>query len=251
MSKKTNSRCLAVLLATTVGSLALTVLPVEANAASGAVTTPAEYVSWLQSQEVTDPGAATVLQQYQALPGAQQAQFLNYINDPSFMSGLTAGTADTPEEDPGGKNSGKPITFVVQSQGDVQGGGDVQVVAGGGVDTSGGGNSPSSLGRSGDWTASYWVNDTVFGVKVTQVKLSEHYHSTSTRADKVYDCLASHYNYVPFSSFSHGAVQNWISAAGNAHCETAWTGHIDAGPSWSATEHMWADETGFRHGSLS
>ncbi|MFJ9732825.1 hypothetical protein ACIRUL_15950 [Streptomyces sp. NPDC101171] len=254
----------------------------QASIIASPTASPAAYEAWLKAQiDAGDANAIPTLNGFSKLSADKQTKFLNYIKDPSttqkfvaFLNGTTDSTSVDPNYDAVSGTIGldnPPSPFVgndgigtgvvsgaapTELASAVDQGGDETRTASTMLTTPSGISVPVSQvrGQAADWKASYWVNDKLFGIKISEVKIWVNYHSNTSRVTKVYSAGASHYDYVPRSSFSHSVVSKWISAAGNAHAETVWTAKVDlplAGSSeWSSTEHIWADETGFRGGSL-
>ncbi|MGW3746963.1 hypothetical protein ACWD62_42280 [Streptomyces sp. NPDC005146] len=261
----------------------------SAYAADDPLSSPTAYTAWLSTQSGSD--ASRVKSQFSALPADKQTQFLTYLKDPALNGNFVDFlNEDVPNADLENGNDGHmmhpswnpstqsisslpaenpatpfpangTMTAAMDSHSNSSGtvlatedlaGGDINLSVTAGIQNVSG-QTVTPQGTAGDWNSWYRVNDTLFGIKITQVKIWVNYHSTTSRVTKVYSADASHYNYVPFSSFGHGTVSKWISAAGNAHAQTTWTGTLyiqGYHPTWSAVEHMWADETGFRGGSL-
>ncbi|MEU1657199.1 hypothetical protein ABZ527_13750 [Streptomyces griseofuscus] len=261
-------------------ALTAATLTAAAPASQAATTDPtssaAAYKSWLADKiNAGDTNALHVYNGFSALSADKQTKFLAYLKDPSvtqkfvsFLNGATDNTGVDPNYDAttGGVGiDNPPSPFVNGDVSDIgvgaagtelasipDKGGDITYGASAGMTTPSGISMPiKQSAQAADWNAWYKVNDTMFGVKITEVKIWVNYHSNTKRATKVYSAGASHYNYVPFSTFSHSPVSKWISAAGNATAETTWTGKLEVvDTEWSATEHLWADETGFRGGWL-
>ncbi|MFB6784556.1 hypothetical protein ACFCX0_46700 [Streptomyces sp. NPDC056352] len=239
--------------AATVAGLALVALPGHASATDAGifgadVMTPGQYEDFLYTEEFNgDVEAGETLDQFQKLDAATKLEFVEYLSDPAVGEALGNFVNDVADED----------NFVTETRKEIYGG-DVVMEVETGVDdgvaaasTNSADSTFGTLGTAGDHSAWYSVSDTIFGVKVTWVKIGVNYNTSSTRTRKVYSGWTQHKNYVPFASFSHSPVSTWISAdpGNNAHAETVWTGKW-AGVTWSARERVWADQDGFKGGYL-
>lgn len=230
MPRMTNTRrAITAAVVSSLGALTLAAIPGQAvaDAPEDAVTSPQAYMEWLEDQD--DPDATKTLDQYKSLSEEKQGKFLEYIKDPEHFKEFI-------------KAVGNPVA----SRSELAGGDIV-------IERKSGDNGSSARGTAGDKSAWYSVSDTIFGVKVTTVKLGVNYRTTATKTTKVYGGWASHKNYVPVADFTHSAITNWISAnpGNNAHSETVWTGRWAGGlGSWSARERVWADQDGFKGGYL-
>ncbi|MGI5397117.1 hypothetical protein [Streptomyces sp. CA-251251] len=263
------------LLTTAVASFALVAAP-AGNAAEDPTSSPEAYSAWLSSKASSgDSRASNTLSQYKNLSVENQNKFLTYLKDPSITQDFIEVINKTddnsgidPQYDPitgsTGTDAGVPSPFPsggeTPASANAQGGivswssrndGDVEFTATAGT-TAVDGTEITTQGkaRAGDWHAWYKVNDKFLGIKVTEVKIWVDYRSSTSKVTKIYNAGGSHFNYVPFSSFTRSPMSKWISAAGNANVETVWTGKLTAGPEWSARERMWANETGFLDGYL-
>ncbi|MEU3047347.1 hypothetical protein ABZ705_12655 [Streptomyces sp. NPDC006984] len=114
------------------------------------------------------------------------------------------------------------------------------------------GPAASALAAASDKSAWHSVSDTIFGIKVTTVKLGVNYRVSGSRVTRVLSGWAGHTNFVPATTFEHTPIKNWISAdpGNNAHSETVWTGKFTGLGAWSCRHRVWADQDGFKGGYL-
>ncbi|MEU2765108.1 hypothetical protein ABZ712_32175 [Streptomyces sp. NPDC006906] len=218
----------------TLGAMTLAGMPGQAVAAEGNIpSTPESYVAWLEAKK--EPGAAETIDQFKALPEVKQEKFLDYLNKPDHFEAFM-GAVNSPEV----------------AKKTVLAGGDIVIEK----EEQNSSTNPSSgfgaMASAGDKSAWHSVSDKIFGVKVTTVKLGVNYRTTATRTTKVYGGWASHTNWVPALSFSHGVIKNWISAdpGNNAHSETVWQGEFALYGNWACRHRVWADQDGFKGGYL-
>ncbi|MFE3496273.1 hypothetical protein ACFXOS_24895 [Streptomyces sp. NPDC059175] len=211
-------------------------LPSQAAAAEAQLpSTPAAYVAWLEAQP--EPGAVETAAQFKALPKEKQERFLGYLNKPDHVEAFM----DVAQNPTKGQS--------------VLAGGDI-VISKEEANSSAGSssNSPSMLAKAASRDMSAWhsVSDTIFGVKVTTVKLGVNYRVSGKRVTAVLNGWASHTNWVPALSFDNQPIKNWISAdpGNNAHSETIWTGKFALYGTWSCRQRVWADQDGFKGGYL-
>ncbi|MEU3885781.1 hypothetical protein [Streptomyces sp. NPDC029041] len=214
-------------------------------------TTPEAYESYLVEQvELGDSGAQETLDQYQALSDGDKEEFVTLLNDPQRGQEIADLISDVSDIDNIDEEN-----YETDLRKETEGGKVVLEATLGVEETE---TPPSTEEELSDPSARYYdrsawysVSDTIFGVKVTTVKIGINYRTTKTRVVKVYSGWASHRNYVPFADFSHGPVKEWISAdpANNATAETVWQGEW-AGVDWDARERIWADQSGFKGGYL-
>ncbi|ELS53704.1 hypothetical protein [Streptomyces viridochromogenes] len=248
-AKMTRKRLLG-MAAVTVAAVTMTAIPATASA-TDAGTTPEAYEAYLVEQvELGDTEAQETLDQYQGLSEGEQEQFVTLLNDPQrgqeigdFISDVA--DIDTIDEE----------TYQTELRRESEDGNVVLEATLGVEETE---TPPSTDEELSDPSARYYdrrswysVSDTIFGVKVTTVKIGVNYRTTKTRVVKVYNGWASHRNYVPFADFSNSPVKEWISAdpANNATAETIWQGEW-AGIDWDARQRIWADQSGFKGGYL-
>lgn len=218
------------LLAGTIGAAVLVGLPTQATAAEVQLpSTPQGYVAWLENKK-SEPGAAETIAQFKALPKEKQEKFLGYLNKPDHFKALMD-VANSPT-----------------AKQNVLAGGDIVINK---EESNSSTNSPAVVADT-DKSAWHSVSDTIFGVKVTTVKLGVNYRVSGSRVTQVISGWASHTNWVPALSFDHEPIKNWISAdpGNNAHSETVWTGKFVAYGTWSCRHRMWADQDGFKGGYL-
>ncbi|WP_328747869.1 hypothetical protein OHT57_20275 [Streptomyces sp. NBC_00285] len=234
----------------TAAALSMVAMPTTASA-DDTGTTPEAYESYLVEQvELGDGDAQETLDQYQELSEGEQEQFVTLLNDP--QRGQELGDFLSDVSDVESIDEENYTTELRKEAAD----GDVVLEATLGVEET---ETPPTTdeelsdpsARYYDRSAWYSVSDTIFGVKVTTVKIGINYRTTSSRVVKAYNGWASHRNYVPFAEFSNSPVKEWISSdpANNATAETIWQGKW-AGFSWDARERIWADQGGFKGGYL-
>ncbi|MFV2117818.1 hypothetical protein ACE14D_04970 [Streptomyces sp. Act-28] len=256
-TEKMTRKRLAGLAAATVAALTFAAMPpaafaAEGDSASATATTPEAYEEYLVMQvELGDAEANETLAQFQELSDAEKEKFVDYLNDPQrgqelgdFISDISADPDSIDEE-----------SYVTEVRKETEGG-DVVLEAEIGAEVT---ETPPTTdeeiaepsAKYYDRSAWYTVSDTIFGVKVTKVKIGINYRTTRTRTVKVYNGWASHRNYVPFADFSNSPVKAWVSAdpANNATAETIWQGEW-AGIDWDARQRVWADQSGFKGGYL-
>ncbi|MFK0238723.1 hypothetical protein [Streptomyces vinaceus] len=227
-------RALVGAMAATMGALTLAGLPAQASAAEAALpSTPQAYVAWLEAKQ--DAGASETAEQFKALPQDKQEKFLGYLNKPDHIKAFM-----DVANDPTAKQK-------------VLAGGDI-VISRETSNSSGAANAPglSPAGTTGDMSAWHSVSDTLFGVKVTTVKLGVNYRVSGSRVTEVHNGWASHTNWVPATEFKNEPIKNWISAdpGNNAHSETIWTAKFATYGTWSCRHRMWADQDGVKDGYL-
>ncbi|MER6109747.1 hypothetical protein [Streptomyces hirsutus] len=222
--------------------------PGQATAAPPPIDPVAKYELYLSGLAASgNAGASETLGEFRNLPQEKKETFVDYLDNPEMGQALGEFISDGIDEE----------NFVTEQKRELYGG---DVVLESEVnfeetdDASTGASTMGAVGvqgTAGDKRAWYTVYDKIFGVKVTKVTIGVNYTTSKTRTLKVYSAYAAHYNYVPFSEFSHSPVQKWISAdpGNNAHGETVWTGEW-AGSEWSARQRVWADQDGFKGGYL-
>ncbi|MER8098113.1 hypothetical protein [Streptomyces goshikiensis] len=230
----TTRRGLLGVMAAAVGALTLSALPTQAVAAgTGLPATPQAYVAWLEAKQ--EPGAAEVATQFKALPKDKQQKFVGYMNEPEHFKAFMD-VANSPD--------GKERKVLA--------GGDIVIAKE--EATSGGANSEAVSGTAAARDMSAWhsVSDTLFGIKVTTVKLGVNYRVNGSRVTEVIGGWASHTNFVPVTTFEHTPIKNWISSdpGNNAHSETVWTGKFTGIGAWSCRHRVWADQDGLKDGYL-
>ncbi|WP_162602600.1 hypothetical protein [Streptomyces spongiicola] len=225
--RNTTRRGFVGILAAAMGAMTLAGLPGQAVAAESQIpSTPEAYVAWLEAK--SEPGAAETIAQFKELPAEKQKKFIGYLNAPDHFEAFMDAV-----ESPAAKRS-------VLADGDIV------------IDREEEGGVVSARGTAGDKSVWHSVSDTIFGVKVTTVKLGVNYRTTATRTTKVYGGWASHTNWVPALKFEHSPIRNWISAdpGNNAHSETVWKGEFAVYGVWSCRHRVWADQDGFKGGYL-
>ena len=247
--KMTRKR-LAGLAAVTAAALTMAAIPATASA-DGTGTTPEAYEAYLVEQvELGESDAQETLDQYQELSDGDKEEFVTLLNDPQrgqeigdFISDVS--DIETIDEE----------AYETELRKETE---DGKVVLEATLDVEETETPPTTDEELADPSARYYdrsawysVSDTIFGVKVTTVKIGVNYRTTSSRVVKVYNGWASHRNWVPFAEFSNSPVKEWISAnpANNAHAETIWQGKW-SGITWDARERIWADQGGFKGGYL-
>ncbi|WP_256987744.1 twin-arginine translocation signal domain-containing protein [Streptomyces sp. BR123] len=221
--------------ATAVGAMALAGMPGQAVAAEAPVpNTPGAYVSWLQQKG--GAGSAETIAQFKALPKDKQERFLGYLNKPEHFKAFMDVASSTTE-----KQRVLADGDIVISKEEENSNSEAAAEP-----------TPTAFAATRDRSAWHSVSDTIFGIKVTTVKLGVHYRTTGNRVTKVINGWAGHTNFVPATTFDNSPIKNWISAnpANNAHSETVWTGKFVGFGSWSCRHRVWADQDGFKGGYL-
>ncbi|MFG2354164.1 hypothetical protein [Streptomyces sp. NPDC048521] len=238
--------------AITMAAMPSAVYAADGDTLSATSTTPEDYEAYLVEQvELGDSDAQETLSQYQELSDSQKEQFVTLLNDPQRGQELGDFISDTSDVDSIDEES-----YVTEMRKETEGGNVVLEAELTAEQTETAPTTDEEISdpsgtRYYDRWATYSVSDTIFGVKVTTVKIGVNYRTTSSRVVKVYNGWASHRNWVPFASFSNSPVKEWISAdpANNATAETIWQGKW-AGFEWDARERIWADQSGFKGGYL-
>ncbi|MFI9831914.1 hypothetical protein ACIHIX_30005 [Streptomyces sp. NPDC051913] len=248
---KMNRKRLVGVAVATAAAITMAAMPGSAFADDTTGTTPEAYESYLVEQvELGDTDAQETLDQYSALSDGDKEQFVDLLNDPQRGQELGDFISDVSDVESIDEENYTTETRKEAADGDVVLEATLAV-----EETETPPTTEEELAdpsaRYYDRSAWYSVSDTIFGVKVTTVKIGVNYRTTSSRVVKVYNGWASHRNYVPFADFSNSPVKEWISAdpANNATAETIWQGKW-AGFSWDARERIWADQSGFKGGYL-